>query len=327
MKFGRLFDALHPRDLGQHGREQAGGVEQFEAAARRAFREQAGEFVANALGGNLVDFRRQAANGGEGGELNGEAESCRETDGAKHAEFVFLEAEFRVADGADEARIEIGAAADQIDHLAGARIHQQSVDREIAAANVVGRRMRIDHAIGMAAVGVADIGAERGDFDLNALLDHDHDAEFCADGQAAGEKRFDALGRGIGRDVVVGGFAAENQIAHAAADKIGLVAGLGEHAADFLGEFARSHAVIMDAGRAPKLVANEPDSDIGVAGCGNLLASRERVRRTAAGDAALVPTRLPTVNSPLVAQPLLAARLYQNRRMTPHWISRRRNED
>ena len=38
--------------------------------------------------------------------------------------------------------------------------------REIAAANVLFRRLRVLDAVGMAAVGIADVGAKGGDFDL-----------------------------------------------------------------------------------------------------------------------------------------------------------------
>ena len=50
MELGRLLDALHGGDLGQDVGQQAGLVQQFEAAARAAFGQDADQFVADALG-------------------------------------------------------------------------------------------------------------------------------------------------------------------------------------------------------------------------------------------------------------------------------------
>lgn len=97
----------------------------------------------------------------------------------------------------------------------------------------------------MAAIGIADVGAKRGNFDLGAVLDDENDAELRADSQAFGKHFLDALGMHVGCDVVVERLAVELKIAHAAADEVGLMACLTELAADFIGEFARAHAAIM----------------------------------------------------------------------------------
>ena len=53
----------------------------------------------------------------------------------------------------------------------GFGIEQQRIDREVAPPDVFLRRLRINHPIGMPAVGIADIRAKRGDFDLRGSAD------------------------------------------------------------------------------------------------------------------------------------------------------------
>ena len=64
-----------------------------------------------------------------------------------------------------DAPLEVVLAADVVDDLLGDGIEEQAVDREVAALGVVlggGER----DAVGVAAVAVGGVGAERGDFDL-----------------------------------------------------------------------------------------------------------------------------------------------------------------
>jgi hypothetical protein len=60
----------------------------------------------------------------------------------------------------------------------------------------------------------------------------DHDAEFGADGNGLGKNTGDRFGHRIGRDVEVFGGLAEEQVAHAAAHEIGLVAFFAERLDD-----------------------------------------------------------------------------------------------
>jgi hypothetical protein len=59
MKFGRLRDAFERSDLREYMREYAGGVEQFEAAARGTFGKDAGDFITDTFGGDAGDERRK----------------------------------------------------------------------------------------------------------------------------------------------------------------------------------------------------------------------------------------------------------------------------
>ena len=96
----------------------------------------------------------------------------------------------------------------------------------------------------MAAVAVADVAAKGGDFDDGGVwaiscrdvarkrlpqahlsqLWHQHHSELRAHCIGLRKDPHDFIRRGIGSDVVVGGLATQQQIAHASADEIGLVA-------------------------------------------------------------------------------------------------------
>jgi hypothetical protein len=60
-------------------------------------------------------------------------------------------------------------------------VHEQAVDGEIAALNVLFGRPGIDDLIGMAAIGVADVGAKRGDLDFEGIVADEDYAELRAD--------------------------------------------------------------------------------------------------------------------------------------------------
>ena len=96
--------------------EQAGFVEQLEGAAGVALGEHLGQLVANALAADGVNARRERADGGESGGFDLEPEARGKAHGAQQAQLVFFEALLGVADGADDAGIEIGEAADVVEY-------------------------------------------------------------------------------------------------------------------------------------------------------------------------------------------------------------------
>ena len=107
-------------------------------------------------------------------------------------------------------------------------VEEHAVDGEVAAEDVfAGVGGELD-GVGAAAVGVAAVGAEGGDFGGDVVVGDDDDAEVGADGLGAGEELLDERGGGAGGDVEVFGGEAEEEIADAAAGEIGLVAGGGE---------------------------------------------------------------------------------------------------
>ena len=119
VELGRLGYAAQADGLGQDLGEEAEIEEQLEAAARASLGEDAGEFVADALGADLGDLGGEAADGGGGYGVDLEVEARGEADGAHHAQLVLGEAQCGVADGADDAGGEVFAAMDEVERGAG----------------------------------------------------------------------------------------------------------------------------------------------------------------------------------------------------------------
>ena len=75
-------------------------------------------------------------------------------------------------------------------------------------------------------------------------MENDH-AEVSAHVDGIGKNGQDFVGGSVGRDVVIGRIAMEQQIADAAADQKGLVAAALERVADRIGQFPGVHRAIM----------------------------------------------------------------------------------
>lgn len=225
--------------------EEAEFVKELEATAGSALGEELGELFADAFRGNDVDFARVSADGGESCGFDGVAETRSEADGTQHAEFVFGETAGWVADGADDSCGKISAAADEVEDFAGVMAHEKAVDGEIAALHVFFRRLGIDDLVGMAAVGIADIGAEGGDFHLEGIVADEDDTELRADIEALREKLQDFGRSGVCGDVIISGISPKQDVAHAAADEESLVAVTLKLVAHRVGEFSRVHGMIM----------------------------------------------------------------------------------
>jgi hypothetical protein len=145
--------------------------------------------------------------------------------------------------------MKIVLAADIIEDLSGIVAHQQAVDGEIAAGDVFLRRFRVEHTIGMPAIGIAQIRAKGGDFDFGGVAKNKNNAELGAYPDAIGEKLQDALRNSVGGYVVVGGSAIQEQVADTTADEQGLIAMAAEGIADRIGQFAGTHGLIMRQAR------------------------------------------------------------------------------
>src|ERR1700748_1208067 len=83
-----------------------------------------------------------------------------------------------------------------------------------------------------------------------AAVDHVNEAEAAADDEGAAEQRLHLFRRGVRRDVEVLGLEVDQQVAHGAADDVGLVAGVLQLLADVdrrLDDQARIDLVLVDA--------------------------------------------------------------------------------
>src|SRR6516162_735239 len=193
-----------------------------------------------------MDLGRKIADGTEGTGLEGVSEARREAHRAHHAQFVFAKAIEGPPDGANDSGLDVALAPDEIHNLLRFRIEQQRVDGKVAALHVFLRGPRVDDAIGMAAVGIADIGAEGRHFDLRRIapigtLGHNDHSELRSHSQAGWKELLHILRGGIGGHVVIGGLALEQNIAHTSAHQVGLMAGLTESPTNMVGQRARVH--------------------------------------------------------------------------------------
>ena len=137
---------------------------------------------------------------------------------------VFAETHRRVADGADRAALQVGAAVHIVQHAAGLRVHQQAVDGEIAAQYVLARFLLEVHAGGAAAVAVIVIAAKWGHFHLREVVAHQHHSEKRAHLAGVRKEAHNAIRTGVGRNVEILGFRAQKQVAYASAHQVRLVA-------------------------------------------------------------------------------------------------------
>ena len=210
--------------------------------------------------------RRQPRQRFGGGGLDAEAQLRRQPRRPQHAHRIFAVARFRLADQAQQPCLHVGIATDVVAHREVLDRVVQRIGGEVAAHRVV-----LDAAVDVVAqqaaavVGlaipfvVAAVGAEGGDLDDLAPIDHVRQPEPAADQAAVAEQRLDLLRRGVGGDVEVLGFAADQQVAHRAAHQVGAEPGfaqaiqhpqcVGTHLlAGHTVDVARNHAQFRDDG-------------------------------------------------------------------------------
>ena len=235
---------------------------------------------------NLLDHPRHrgveqvlamALDGGARGGLDLEIELGREAHRAQHPDRVFAHPDLGIADRADEPRLEVGDAAGVIDDVKGARIIEERVDREVApkrvflgrAESVVVANQRIfglGHVLGAA--------AEGGDLDI-VLAEKDVDqAKAPPDKPRVAEQIAHLLRMRRGRDVEVLGPPPDHQVAHAAADQVGGVAGVDqpvehlEHARVDIAAGDRMLGALQNTGRAARCEPPEAVAGINHQGSG-----------------------------------------------------------
>ena len=258
----RLLRALHGQI--QQGVDALGQAEFFEllhAGLAVAGLQQLEHFVKQAALGHVG---QQALEGGKraagfGVELEAQVrELGGKARGADDAHGVFAVARGGVANHAQHALLRVGKAVVVVHHDLALRVVVHGVDAEVAPGGVFVLRpphVVAQHAAGgihgvfharklafggalvaadVLGVGAVQVGAEGGDFDHFVLApapeDHVHDAKAPPDDEGAPEQRLDLLGRGVGGHVKVFGAQAQQQVAHGAADDVGLVPRVFERA-------------------------------------------------------------------------------------------------
>ena len=158
---------------------------------------------------------------------------------------ILAEADGGLADRADRAALDVRHAATPVEHLAPIEIVKERVDREVAAErvlvgfteDVVAADEEVVLLVGLAlAEHVGGVAPERGDLDDLAAAEEDvREPEATADDAAVAEERADVVRARARRDVEVLGATVQEEVANAAADEIGLVAGAFEPPDDLRG--------------------------------------------------------------------------------------------
>ena len=182
------------------------------------------------------------------------AELGRETHGTDDAHRVFPVARGRVADHAQQTLLCVLQAPVVVDHDLGGRVVVHGIDGEITPRGVLVLRApyvvtqhattgvhRMLHAGQLALAGalvaghllgcrVVHVGTEGGNLDhlmfTAAAINHMDDSETSPDDEGTAKQTLDLLGRGIGGHIEILGPQAQQQVAHRAADDVGLKARL-----------------------------------------------------------------------------------------------------
>ena len=178
--------------------------------------------------------------GGLDRRVEREVEPRRQHDRAQHAHGILLEALVGVADRANHPIPDVGEPADVVDDRAVGDVVEEGVDGEVTpegilfggAEGVVAMDLQIALAFGVVDLGFAigrlrrlagrgrHVLAERRHLDGLVAELHVREPEPPADDPAVPEQLLDLIRMRRGADVEVLGPAAEQQIAHAAADEI-----------------------------------------------------------------------------------------------------------
>src|ERR1700676_753980 len=118
MVFRRLWHTFRGGDFRKNCLQQMSCIEQFEGPASFSSRKHLCEFIANAFGGNGLNFPSVPLHCLQGCGLDAVCESSGKADRAQHTKLVFLEAKRRFANGSNDAAREVYLAADKTTNFA-----------------------------------------------------------------------------------------------------------------------------------------------------------------------------------------------------------------
>ena len=243
--------------LHEHLAGQSGVGEQFEGLPPAGPREHGPQFGRHPLRAHRGHEVRHPFDGRAGVVLQHEAEKGGESHRPQHPQVVFAKPHRRHADRPDNPVSQIGPAPHEVVHLAGRRVEEQAVDREIPPLGILPRRAK-RHAGRVAAVGVWSVGPKRGHLHLACIFrpqNGDH-AERRPDGErpAAAEKSPHVVGSGGRGHVVVGRNSAEELVPHAPSGPIRLVPRPPEPVDDLSGKLSRQRGIAGDGGHGNQIV-------------------------------------------------------------------------
>ena len=133
MKLLRLQYTFHHIKLGQNRLHQSAGIQEIPAAHAIGRNKNPHQFVTNSLRTDLIDRGRIGHECLPRFAVDLVTEHRRKPHSAQHAQPILGKPLRRLANRAHQFCIDVGAAADKIDHVICNGIIKHSVDREIAA--------------------------------------------------------------------------------------------------------------------------------------------------------------------------------------------------
>src|SRR5262245_7213533 len=172
-KFQGLFDVGRPLEFRQDLCAQSGFFKHSYPARSLAFHQNSRQLISNTFAGDLVDLGRHCQDRIPSLLLDRVAQPRAETDGSENSQFVFFESRARIADGANDFCIDIGAAIDVINDFIRKRVIQQAVDRKISSQYVL-LRVGENHAAQVSTVDISFIGTKGCNLKWMAALDYQY---------------------------------------------------------------------------------------------------------------------------------------------------------
>ena len=187
----------------------------------------------NALGSNALQKRSIAVDAAGRLLLNGKAQGSRKAQRPHQAQGILAKAAVRLTHTAQKAGFQILLPAEGVAD-ATPEIHGHGVDGKVPAGEILLQCGRKLHRAGVASVQIVAILAEGGDFHIVMFAAHRHSAVLQTRGNGfSREGGHHFFRQGIGGHIPVLGAAAHQQIPHAAAYQIGLLALLLQRAEHF----------------------------------------------------------------------------------------------
>ena len=172
---------------------------------------------------------------------------------------VLSEALLRVPDRAQNALLEVAPAANRVHQLSREGVEVEGVEGEVAPRRVLLRRGHQAQLGRPSSIARAGLDAERGDLEVLAVAEDAHDPERSPHGDRPREECLHDLGRCGPCDIQVVELPPQEQVPHAAAHQVGLVAvalepvdhpegGLAADAVEQLGSLEHDGVAVVGVG-------------------------------------------------------------------------------
>ena len=249
---------LHPADLRQYHRPEAGLHHQVDAGHRVVAEQHLVQLDGHPFDGDPGQLRGHLDDGLPHPVRHPELQLGDEPGGAQHPQRVVAEGHLGGGGGVQDAPAHRGQTVERVEELPGALGGDPDGHRvggEVAADQIVVESVPVLHP-GVARHLVIAVGPEGGDLQtVTGLADADGAEVDAGVPQRVGpgsHDRLHGLRPGVGGEVQVGGQPAEHRIAHGAAHQVKLVSGRLEHRAHFTKQ--RSLPVQFYSGPDPEFV-------------------------------------------------------------------------